>query len=169
MCECVCAHAFIRCPFTEHESAPWPGLPCSQENFTPRDQAEPLRGAWLVVCMVPAGSLRLSGTTNPSDAGAGAALPGRAREPARASRQNEGSLFQSLLSCDLPLTLSRLSFVSSFILRGREARRERGKEGRGSWLSGPRCWQPTHLLDLQPLPAQTVAQWHHPKGILMSL
>ena len=79
------ARALIQCPPTEPESAPQPGHPCSQEN-SPGDRVDPLQGARLIACGVPAGSPA-------AGAGAGAACTShRAREPASASQRKQGPL-----------------------------------------------------------------------------
>ena len=148
---------------------PRPGSPHRRGNFSPGDHAAPLSGT-----RPPAGP-RAGVSEGGWDRtlatpGWGLRLPGRAREPARASRQNKGRLFQSLLFRDPPLALSSL-FVSSFLLRWREA--EGGREGQGPLgacskvLAAPSApWTRSPKGPVSPAPS--VARWHHRKGILMS-
>ena len=103
--------------------------------------------------------------TRPSRPRAGAAPPREEPGSRLGLQENQGSSFQSLLSCDPPLTFSSL-FCFLFCSE------RKGGRGRGTGAAGaPGEGADSHHLPLQraSVSAHSVAQWHHPKGILMSL
>lgn len=142
------------CPSAGQKPAPRPGLPGHQDNFSRRPRLHLFRATGH--CLGPR---RLSGTTRwqrlhlPAEPGSRQGL-----------RAKPGSLFQSLLSCDPPRALSSLfCFLFCSERRG----------GSGIWGLRLRCGLSSPLPDVQvqraSVSAQSMAQWHHRKGILMSL
>lgn len=131
---CEWARAFLQCPLTEPESAPRPGLPHSQEN-SPGDWVDPLQGAWLISSVAPAGSPSEDrpsrgwgwGRTHfPQSQGTGKHFPAKTR-----------AAYSRAFSPAIHLSPSLLSFVSSFILGGREVQRQEGREeGWGQLVPG---------------------------------
>lgn len=171
---CVSVGTCIHTVSTHRARACPSARPSPQPRKLSRRRADPHQGAWLTACVAPAASPSAAGRQTLPGWGRGCTLPAEPGSQRALPGEHKGRSFQSLLSCDPPLTLSPLfCFLLFREGGGRRGGREERRAG-GGWRLGPSSWQhppPTsrtrscrgHLL------AQTVAQRRRGEGILMSL